>query len=114
MKPGRIEAVIAQRCPVCLKGSMFHGIITMYDNCQVCGHRFMRESGYFQGAMYVSYVMGLGTFMVLLLLCRAKLGPQIGLGAASAVAIIFQLMLVPVLFRYSRTIWAHLNVGTTG
>lgn len=91
---------------------MFSGLLTIHDTCPVCGHRFMREPGFFQGAMYVSYVLGLGTFLFLLLLCRARLGPRIGLPAASVVAIALQLMLVPLLFRYSRVIWAHLNIGT--
>jgi len=108
----RLGAILLQRCPVCLAGPMFAGLIRMWEVCPNCGHRFMREPGFFQGAMYVSYTMGLFTFLFLLLFCRARLTPAIGLTAAYVVAFVLQLCLVPILFRYSRVIWAHLNVGT--
>ena len=91
---------------------MFAGLFRMWEVCPRCGHRFMREPGFFQGAMYVSYTMGLFTFLFLLLFCRARLTPVIGLAAAYATAFALQLCLVPILWRYSRVIWAHLNIGT--
>jgi len=44
--------------PVCLNGRMFAGRLRMHPTCPVCGHRFEREQGFFQGAMYVSWVLG--------------------------------------------------------
>jgi hypothetical protein len=84
----------------------------MNEKCPVCGHRFMREPGFFQGAMYVSYTLGMVTFVALLFGLRALLQPSIGYVASIAAAFAGQLLLVPVLFRYSRVIWAHLNIGT--
>ncbi len=91
---------------------MFAGLFRMWEVCPRCGHRFMREPGFFQGAMYVSYTMGLFTFLFLLLFCRSRLSPVIGLAAAYITAFVLQLCLVPILWRYSRVIWAHLNIGT--
>ena len=108
----RLAAIAEKRCPACLAGPMYQGTFTMYEHCPVCGHRFMREPGYFQGAMYVSYVMGIGTFAALLLGAKALLEPRYGFVVASVVAIAIQGLLVPVLFQYSRVIWAHLNIGT--
>ena len=31
----------------------------MFERCPVCDLRFEREPGYFMGAMYISYVLGL-------------------------------------------------------
>lgn len=39
---------------------MFRGRFEMNATCPVCGHRFEREPGFFQGAMYVSYGLGIG------------------------------------------------------
>lgn len=91
---------------------MFRAPLTMNEQCPVCGHRFMREPGFFQGAMYVSYTMGVVTFLGLVTIMRRLLETRIGFLASCGVAFAVQLMLVPVLFRYSRVIWAHLNVGT--
>lgn len=88
------------------------GLLTMNERCDVCGHRFLREEGFFQGAMYVSYVVGMLEFAALALISWALLAPRIGLGWALGIAFVVHLLLVPQLFRYSRVLWAHLNVGT--
>ena len=91
---------------------MYSGLITMYDRCPRCGHQFERETGFFQGAMYVSWVSGVALFAALALSAMAGLAPHIGLVPAVTVAIVVYLLAVPMLFRYSRVIWAHINVGT--
>ena len=108
----RVIAVLAQRCPVCLQGSMFSGPFTMNEHCPVCGHRFMREPGYFQGAMYVSYALATAVFLALVLIIQYLLGARVGFWGALAIAVVLQMLLVPRLYRYSRVIWAHVNVRT--
>ena len=84
----------------------------MNQTCPVCGHRFEREPGFFQGAMYVSYALGIGEAFVLVLLAMAFLTPRIGLFGTVACVLVAHVALVPALFRYSRVLWAHLNIGT--
>jgi len=91
---------------------MFRGPFRMNDECPVCRHRFMREPGFFQGAMYVSYGLATAVFLVLVLLATYFLGAYIGFWGTLALAVVVQMALVPVLYRYSRVIWAHLNVRT--
>jgi len=91
---------------------MFSGTLRMHERCPQCGHRFEREPGFFQGAMYASYALGLGLFAVLALIADAALTRRLGLFGALALAVVVYLPAVPVLFRYSRVIWAHLNIGT--
>ena len=112
MKTDRFSAILRQRCPVCLEGPMFSGLIKMYERCPRCGHQFERETGFFQGAMYVSWVSGVGLFAALAVSASIFLAPHIGAFAAFALAIVVYLPTVPMLFRYSRVIWAHLNIGT--
>ena len=69
--PGRgsaVGAILHQLCPRCRTGrifrrSIFRGIPKMYERCPVCGLTFEREQGYFLGAMYISYGMGLVTIV---------------------------------------------------
>ena len=91
---------------------MFRGVFGMNRACPVCGHRFERETGFFQGAMYVSYALGIGEAVVLVLVAMFVVGPLIGLFGAIAAAVVVHVACVPLLFRYSRVIWAHLNIGT--
>jgi uncharacterized protein (DUF983 family) len=110
--PARLRAILRQRCPVCLEGPMFRGRFAMNPTCPVCGHRFEREAGFFQGAMYLSYGFGTAFLIVLGYTADALLAPSIGFVPTLAGVVAVQLALVPTLFRYSRVIWAHLNIGT--
>ena len=67
---------------------MYSGWITMHERCPRCGHQFERETGFFQGAMYVSWVTSVGLFATLAIMAMVGLAPRIGLNAALAVAVV--------------------------
>lgn len=112
MLAARLRAIIQQRCPVCLQGRMFAGRFEMHVACPVCGHLFEREPGYFQGAMYVSYGLGIVYIGTLAILANAFLVDRIGVFGAVGCVVAIHVVSIPAVFRYSRVIWAHLNVGT--
>ena len=79
----------------------------MNTTCPVCGLVFDRESGYFAGAMVLSYALAvpiLAAMVVALILVG-------GLDAVVALIIgnTAYLVLVPFIFRYSRVLWLHLD-----
>jgi uncharacterized membrane protein len=92
---------------------MFAGRFTMNPTCPVCGHRFEREQGFFQGAMYVSWILGVAYLGVLAILAQLLLVPRIGIALSVLCVVIIHVLCIPSVFRYSRVIWAHLNVRTT-
>ena len=101
-----LAAVLLMRCPRCRKGAVFSGLLRTHKRCPQCDLLFEREAGYFTGAMYVSY--GLGIFLTLpvwftLLYVRAPLGVVL---ASSVAAVV---LLMPVSFHYSRIVWLHLH-----
>ena len=79
----------------------------MKEQCAVCGHVFIREQGYFQGAMYVSYGLGLGVIFTLTGITMLVL-PSHSEALALGIIIPVFLVLVPTIYRYSRVIWMHL------
>ena len=91
---------------------MFGGRFAMNATCSVCGHRFEREQGFFQGAMYVSWVLGVGYLAVLGVVAQWLLVPRIGIAWAFVCVVVIHVICIPAVFRYSRVIWAHLNVRT--
>jgi len=91
---------------------MFRGPFAMNETCPVCAHRFEREQGFFQGAMYISWVLGVTYLAVLALLAQLLLVEHIGIAGAVVSVLGLYMVCVPAVFRYSRVIWAHLNVGT--
>src|SRR6058998_576038 len=95
MLAARLRAIIRQRCPVCLQGAMFRGRFEMNATCPVCGHRFEREPGFFQGAMYVSYGIGIVYIGVLAILANAFLVPHIDVVPAAGCIVAIHLACVP-------------------
>jgi hypothetical protein len=87
---------------------MFRGWVTMHDACPVCRLTFAREPGYFVGAMYVSYALAVPALALLALGAHWLLPDWSGLWILAAV-IPFFLPLAPLIFRYSRVIWVHLD-----
>jgi len=67
-----LYSVFNNKCPNCHNGNVFKfknpfflkKFDKMNDNCSHCGHKFEKEPGFFYGAMYVSYALMVGWFLV--------------------------------------------------
>lgn len=98
------------RCPRCRRGHIFRpglaGVIgVMNERCEVCGLPFLREAGYFLGAMYLSY--GLGVLTVLPVAVVLAIVLDWPLWLVLTLMVLQTLISVPVFLRYSRSIWLH-------
>lgn len=102
---GLIWAVLRQRCPRCRKGPVFHGLMSMYPRCGVCGLVYEREPGYFYGAMYASYFLGLVSTAYWVPMLVVGVSPLWVIGLPT-VQLILQ---IPLSFRYSRIIWMAID-----
>ena len=111
-RPGLVSAVYRQLCPRCREGAIFRvpvwrGLLSMHDYCPVCGLRYLREPGYFMGAMYVSYLMSIPPVFVLMLLIWHWTGWRYDI--ATLAAFVAYLPFAPVVTRYARVIWMYLD-----
>jgi hypothetical protein len=79
----------------------------MYDSCPVCGLQFLREAGYFLGAMYISYTLGLATVLPVSLVLAIVL--EWPLWAVLTAMLVQTLVSMPLFLRYSRAIWLHVD-----
>ena len=79
----------------------------MNPSCDVCGLHFERESGYFVGAMYVSYGLGVLTILPVAVLLILVAGWS--LAAVMTVMVVQTLISMPLFFRLSRIIWIHVD-----
>jgi uncharacterized protein (DUF983 family) len=105
---GRWWAIAHLRCPRCFEGRVFRSLWAIHDDCPVCGLHFMRETGYFMGAMYFSYGMGI-PIIALLTLFAYLLWPHWHLYQHVLVAWVVFLPLAPFVYRYSRIFWLHFD-----
>lgn len=103
-----VLAILRLRCPRCLGGRVFGGLVRMNERCPVCGVHFHKEPGYFLGAMYASYFLGVGLLTTFYLITRV-LFPEWPSVLSAAAAVVPYLPLIPLVFRYSRVIWMHID-----
>jgi hypothetical protein len=79
----------------------------MNETCPVCGLRFLRESGYFLGALYISY--GLGVFTILPIAVIMVILLDWSLPVVLTISLIQTMLSVPLFFRTSRLLWLYLD-----
>ncbi|MCD6067002.1 MAG: hypothetical protein K0S33_1828 [Bacteroidetes bacterium] len=109
-----LKAIVHQKCPNCGAGDVFKkrsifsvGIPEMHEKCPDCGYFFEREPGYFLGAMYLSY--GLGVFQGILAFLTASflcsnLSPFALVGVVATTILVFAMWN----FKLSRVIWLYI------
>jgi uncharacterized protein (DUF983 family) len=104
----RLRAIALLRCPRCEEGKVFRGTFAMNEVCPICGLQFTRETGYFVGAMYFSYALGM-PIIALFTLVAYLLLPGWHLYQLVLLAWLAFLPLVPPVFRYSRVMWMYFD-----
>ena len=108
-RPSRLWAILALRCPRCLEGEVFSGLMRPNEHCPVCGLRFMREPGYFVGAMFISYGISVPMLWGLIGMLWWQFLRAWPLMLVSGIGTLLLLPFVPLMFRYSRILWMHFD-----
>jgi uncharacterized protein (DUF983 family) len=111
-RPSALRSIFGQLCPRCrsaqiFRSSIYWGFPKMHDFCPVCGLHFNREPGYFLGAMYISYGLGLAFIAVL----GAGLWELTHwrLDKVAIWAVLMFLPIAPMLTFFSRVLWIYLD-----
>jgi len=102
------------KCPNCKSGNMFesNGNIfllrspKMFTNCQVCNYKFEKEPGFYIGAMYVSYAIGVAELVA----CIVVLWGILDLSVPIILTVFLTIMILSSFYNYrlSRSIWTYL------
>lgn len=105
----RPALIARRRCPRCGEGAIFRALFSMNEHCPVCGLDFDRgQPGYFTGAMYVSYGMGVPTIAALTGIGHLLL-PSWTLWQLVLLAWGITLPFIPWIWQFSRVIWIHFD-----
>jgi len=114
---GKLYSIATNTCPKCNVGSFFK-TSNPYDlknfdktnsSCSYCGESFLREPGFYIGAMYISYAltvaMTVAAFVGFVLIFDFEIEYVLA-GLIFAI-----LLLLPILFRTARIIWINIFVN---
>lgn len=113
-RKSKILAVAQGKCPRCRQGNLFKfgayqlGKFTKVNqSCPNCGVVFEKEPRFFDGAMYISYALSVGLFLISALIIYQFFHPVSE--NVYMIAIISEVVLFyPLMFRYSRIFYLYL------
>ena len=82
----------------------------MNESCPVCHQHFEPEPGFYWGAMYISYAFSVA-LVVIVGIATYVLGHDPDTWVYVTAVAVSTVLLIPVSFRYSRTVMLHLFAG---
>src|SRR5713226_6085669 len=111
-KPSTLRSILQQRCPRCRIGGIFHysvfrGFPKMCERCSICDLKFEREPGYFLGAMYLSFGLGVLIMAPIAVLLWFLTGWWIT--KVIFWAVVLFLPLAPTNTLFARVLWIYLD-----
>ena len=116
----KLPWILRNRCPKCGKGNLFvkpnaydlRHTAAMHSACEACGEDFEREPGFYFGAAYVSYALTVALWIAVLVALKCfdawgwmEFGMFTHPGTFLTTGITLLVVLLPVLYRLSRSIW---------
>jgi uncharacterized protein (DUF983 family) len=111
-KPSTLGSILQQRCPRCQMGrifrySIFRGFPKMCERCGICDLKFEREPGYFLGAMYFSFGLGVLIMAPIAVLLWFLTGWWIT--KVILWAVVLFLPFAPTITLFARVLWIYLD-----
>ncbi|OUS00986.1 DUF983 domain-containing protein [Flavobacteriales bacterium 33_180_T64] len=110
----RVFDILNCKCPKCKKEKIFYDrgniilfkIPKMHARCRECNYKFEKETGFFFGAMFVSYALA----VVEMILCLVVFWHFIDFSPLKVFLIVtlILMLLSTINFRVSRSIWIYL------
>lgn len=110
-----IKSMATCKCPRCRKGKVFthknpyhpkFGEIE--ESCSECGLVYEMEQGFWYGAMYISYAFGVALAIPVVLILSFT--TELEIFHITGVIFGMLVVLMPLLFRYSRSVWLHIFI----
>ncbi|MHA6247604.1 DUF983 domain-containing protein [Pontibacter sp. CAU 1760] len=85
----------------------------MYKYCSCCGQAFEPETGYYYGAMYVSFAFNVAIFLVSFFILH-QFVEEVTMAMMMGIVAITVVGFLPVIFRLSRVLWISIFVRYEG
>ncbi|MEX1188976.1 MAG: DUF983 domain-containing protein [Bacteroidia bacterium] len=114
-RKSKLYSILNGKCPRCHTGDLFYNKNPyklenwdkMHESCLTCSLHYEREPGFFQGAMYVSYALGVALSVSVVILNFLVGFNVIYFFISNTFAII---IMAPLLFRWARGIYLNIFV----
>ena len=115
-KGTKLNSILRMKCPRCQEGDFFtshpydlKNAGNIHEHCPKCNLKYEMEPGFYQGAMYVSYALGVALFVTLWVSFNLFF-PSLSTGAQVGIVAVASLVLTPIMYALSKIIWANLFI----
>ena len=112
-KGSKLYSIFKMKCPQCQEGEFFVShpydlkkAGDLHENCSKCGLKYSKEPGFYYGAMYVNYALGVALFVALWVSFNLFF-PDVSVGWQIGLIIFFTVILTPYMYALSKIIWAN-------
>jgi uncharacterized protein (DUF983 family) len=106
-----LSGLLRLRCPHCRRGKVLRRWYGMHERCSGCHFRYERsDENYFQGAMFVNFMLGGFTFAASLLAIIVLSWPNVPWNGLTVGAPIVMLVFMVLLYPISKVIWLTADV----
>ena len=113
-KGTKAYSIFKFKCPYCHEGDFFNGhpynlskAGDTPEKCEVCDNKFSKEPGFYFGAMYVSYGLGVALFVANYILISI-FAPEAEYTVYLISIAITVIGLGPLVYALSKIIWANM------
>ncbi len=116
-KGSKLYSVFKHKCPRCHEGEFFishpydlKNAGNIHEYCSECNLKYSKEPGFYYGAMYVSYALGVALFVTLWVSFNLFF-PTVSIAFQITSIIVATVLLTPYLYALSKIIWANLFIA---
>lgn len=116
-KGSKLYSIFKFKCPRCQEGTFFvshaYDLSKMgdiHEHCSECGLKYAKEPGFYYGAMYVAYALGVALFVTLWTSFNLFF-PFVTVGIQILVIVLSTIFLSPLLYAFSKIIWANMFIS---
>ena len=105
------------KCPRCHNGDFFvsHSydlgkVGDIHEHCSSCGLKYEKEPGFYYGAMYVAYALGVALFVTLWTVFNLFF-EDLAAGFQITIIVLAVILLGPAMYALSKIIWANMFIS---
>jgi len=116
-KGSKLYSIFKKKCPQCHEGDFFvsHSydlsrVGDIHEHCNSCGLKYEHEPGFYYGAMYVAYGLGVALFVTLWTSFNLFFD-NISIGIEIAIIVLAVIILGPAMYSLSKIIWANMFIS---
>lgn len=116
LKEGPFYSIVHSKCSKCNLGDLYvdnhpyhlRSLGKMRTHCEVCGQRYEPETGFYYGAMYVSYALSVAIIFIPAYIMYMFFDASVRTLMITIIGI--YVFTFPLMFRWSRNIWLNIFV----